>query len=91
MSPASERLRDDSAMFANFPPCLVSYGGAEYLVDEILRLIKRLRLSEVPVTVVEIVDAPHDSLTVSWWNQHSKDLFWSKAEGWFAGKVFQNS
>lgn len=63
---------------------LIAWGSAEVLAEEISRVRDSLKQCRVDTTSYEIEDGIHDSLTVSWWNQESKDKFWQKiATPWF--------
>lgn len=71
---------------------LIAFGNAEVLAEEISRVRDSLKQCGVDTTSYEIEDGVHDSLTVSWWNQASKDKFWNHiATPWFKSLASPNS
>ncbi|KAJ6465810.1 Alpha/Beta hydrolase protein [Mycena sanguinolenta] len=60
ISPASKYIADKDAIFAVFPPTLISGGGAEVLVDSIRTLHKRMAREMGPrVQYLEAADSIH--------------------------------
>ncbi|KAM0755157.1 alpha/beta-hydrolase [Meredithblackwellia eburnea MCA 4105] len=76
-------------LFENFPPCFVTAGGKEILLEQIRELDKRLKLSGVDVEYHEQPDAMHDFELFDWFNPAAREKVWGQAASWVSRKFLK--
>lgn len=72
LSPASPAVPPSNKLFARFPPCFVTGGGAEHYIRDVRELVRRLELGGVECEYIEGEGGPHDYPILEWYGEEKK-------------------